>query len=84
MPQGDIVKPGGVLEIALFVPDPVQGKSGLGHSSVYEYLKTGRNWGAVFENMVWRCHLLRCLHLSSWISWGLSWTRAVDQPEEGL
>lgn len=43
MPQGDIVKPGGVLEIALRVPDPVQGKSGLGHSSVYEYLKTGRN-----------------------------------------
>lgn len=39
MPQGDIVKPGGVLEIALCVPDPVQDKSGLGHSSVHEYLR---------------------------------------------
>lgn len=39
MPQGDIVKPGAVLEIVLYVPGPVQDKSGLGHNSVHEYLR---------------------------------------------
>lgn len=39
MPQGDIVRPGAVLEIVLYVPGPVQDKSGLGHNSVHEYLR---------------------------------------------
>lgn len=39
MPWGDILKPGGVLEIALYVAGLVRNKTGLGHGSVPAYLR---------------------------------------------